>query len=68
MASTRYEFRVKGRLSEEVAGDFREFEVRQAPSGTVLVGDIVDDAHLHGVLARFQSLGLQMVSLRALSD
>lgn len=68
MASTRYELRVKGRLSEEVAGDFREFEVREAPPETVLVGDIVDDAHLHGVLARFQSLGLQMVSLRALTD
>jgi len=68
MASTRYELRVKGRLSEEVAGDFGEFEVREAPPETVLVGEIVDDAHLHGVIARFQSLGLQMVSLRALSD
>ena len=31
-------------------------------------GEIVDEAHLHGVLARLQALGLQVVSLRSVPD
>ena len=27
-------------------------------------GEVVDEAHLHGILARFQSLGLRVVSMR----
>ena len=66
MASTRYELRVQGRLSPEVSQDFEEFDVSEAPAETVLLGEVVDGAHLHGVLARLESFGLQLVSLRAM--
>jgi hypothetical protein len=66
MTSTRYELRVQGRLSPDVKQDFQEFEVTEAPVETVLLGEVVDGAHLHGVLARFESFGLQIVSLRAI--
>jgi len=67
MSSGRYEFRVQGRLSEEVAGEFDELEVAQAIPETVLHGEVVDQAHLHGILARFQALGLHVVSMREVS-
>ncbi|MGY1696616.1 hypothetical protein ACI780_17085 [Geodermatophilus sp. SYSU D00814] len=35
----------------------------QAPPETIIHGDIVDEAQLHGVLARMQDLGLRVVSL-----
>ncbi len=65
MSSTRYEFRVQGRLSPDVKQDFQEFDVSEAPVETVLLGEVVDGAHLHGVLARLASFGLQIVSLRS---
>jgi|tagenome__1003787_1003787.scaffolds.fasta_scaffold20679599_2 hypothetical protein len=64
MSSTRYELRVQGRLSPDVKQDFEEFDVREAPVETVLLGEVIDGAHLHGVLARLESFGLQIVSLR----
>lgn len=64
MPGAHFEFRVQGRLSEEVAGEFDELEVAGAAPETVLHGEVVDDAHLHGILARFQALGLHVVSMR----
>jgi hypothetical protein len=32
------------------------------------LGDVVDEAHLHGVLARLQAVGLQVLSLRSLPE
>jgi hypothetical protein len=64
MAAARYEFRVRGRMSEDTAGEFDELEVIRASPETVLHGEVVDDAHLHGILARFQALGLHVVSMR----
>ncbi len=68
MAAARYEFRVQGRLSEDTAGEFDELEVVSASPETVLHGEVVDDAHLHGILARFQALGLHVVSMREVSS
>ncbi|MDD7942497.1 hypothetical protein PHK61_29195 [Actinomycetospora lutea] len=68
MPHTRYELRIKGRLSEEVSQDFEEFVVHEAPPETVMYGEIIDDAHLHGVLARLQALGLQVTALRTVPE
>ena len=66
MASTRYELRVKGRLSPDIREDFTEFDLEEAPVETVMLGEVVDEAHLHGVLARLRALGLHVLSLRSL--
>lgn len=68
MPSTRYELRIKGRLSSDVREDFDEFELTEAPVETIMLGEVVDDAHLHGVLARLQAFGLQVLSLRSLPE
>jgi hypothetical protein len=63
MPARRYEFRVAGRLSERAQGAFTDMSVHDAPPETVISGEVVDDAHLHGVLAQIQNLGLHVVSV-----
>ena len=63
MPAQRYEFRVAGRLSERAQGAFVDMSVHDAPPETVISGEVVDDAHLHGVLAQIQNLGLHVVSV-----
>ena len=63
MPARRYEFRVAGRLSERAQGAFVDMAVHDAPPETVISGEVVDDAHLHGVLAQIQNLGLHVVSV-----
>jgi len=66
---TRYEFLLPGRLSEAVRAAFPELTAQPgATGGTVLFGPVEDGAHLHGLLDRFQSLGLTVVELRRLPD
>lgn len=64
MSAERYELRIEGRVSEDVSQDFSGFEVREAPPETLMYGEVVDDAHLHGILARLQDLGLRVTSFR----
>ncbi|MEU2428375.1 MULTISPECIES: hypothetical protein [unclassified Streptomyces] len=64
----RYEFRVSGRLSTAVAGAFPELEEARVPEETVLYGPITDEAHLYGLLIRFQDLGLHVVEMRRLPE
>lgn len=60
----RYEFRVAGLLSERTRGAFPDMTVVDAPPETVIVGDVLDDAHLYGVLGLLQDLGLRLTALR----
>ncbi|WP_338674365.1 hypothetical protein V1460_15880 [Streptomyces sp. SCSIO 30461] len=62
----RYEFRVSGHLSTAVAGAFPELEETTVADETVLYGPVTDEAHLYGLLARFQDLGLHVVEMRRL--
>ncbi|MBC7274509.1 MULTISPECIES: hypothetical protein [Streptomyces] len=64
----RYEIRVEGHVSETLAKVFPELEHVVISGQTVLYGPVVDDAHLYGLLARFQSLGLRVLELRQLPD
>ena len=61
--AARYEFRVAGRLSERAQNAFVDMAVQEAPPETVISGEVLDDAHLHGVLAQIQNLGLHVVSV-----
>ena len=64
----RYEFRVTGRLSAAVAGAFPELDKAPAPEQTLLFGQVTDEAHLYGLLLRFQDLGLQVIEMRRLPE
>jgi hypothetical protein len=64
--SYQYEVRVRGRLSRTLASEFEELALaaRVAPVETVLSGPIEDQAALHGLLRRIESLGLELVEVR----
>ena len=47
---------------------FPEFELRCEEGLTLFQGEFVDQAELHGVLERANSLGLVLVNLRLIAD
>ncbi|MGY6021974.1 hypothetical protein [Streptomyces spinosirectus] len=64
----RYEIRVDGHMSETLAKAFPELEHVLMSGQTVLFGPVVDEAHLYGLLSRFQSLGLHVLEMRQLPE
>jgi hypothetical protein len=65
----RYEFLVAGRLSEAVLASFPELRSSAGPAGgTALYGLVEDTAHLHGLLDRFQTMGISIAEMRQLPD
>ncbi|WP_328774418.1 hypothetical protein [Streptomyces sp. NBC_00286] len=64
----QYEFRVTGHLSAALAAAFPELEKTPAPEQALLFGQVTDEAHLYGLLLRFQDLGLQIIEMRRLPE
>ena len=62
--ASRYEIYVGGILSERLLSAFPELHARGLDRVTVLVGDLPDQAALHGVLSRIESLGLELLEVR----
>ncbi|MGD9894370.1 MAG: hypothetical protein AB7R89_02835 [Dehalococcoidia bacterium] len=64
MADT-YRFRVSGHLDDGWSDWFGGLAVQRRDDGTtVLVGPVVDQAALHGVIALIRDLGLPLLSVR----
>ena len=64
MADT-YEFRIKGHLDDRWSDWFGGLAVQLQEDGTtVLIGPVVDQAALHGVIIRIRDLGLPLLSVR----
>jgi hypothetical protein len=64
MKTTRYEITVAGRLSDTIAAAFDGLTATHTPAGTVLDGDVRDQAALFGLLEQIESLGLELVDVR----
>ncbi|SOB85694.1 hypothetical protein [Streptomyces sp. 1331.2] len=65
----RYEFRIAGAMSGlTVREAFPELESVFLPDQTLLFGPVTDEAHLYGLLSRFQALGLHVMELRRLPE
>ncbi len=69
----RYEIKIQGRLHDHIA-DWFQGEVHYAYEGvesgetvTCLVGEIADQAALHGLLAYIRNLGLTLLYVDCLS-
>jgi hypothetical protein len=67
VAAAGYEIRIRGRLSEAMQSAFEEFEVSTEPVETILHGQVLDQAALHGLLDRIAALGLELVEVRRLA-
>jgi hypothetical protein len=63
---SRYEIRVRGRVSDATLSTFEGMDADIATAETVLHGPVVDQADLHGLLDRIQSLGLELIEVRKL--
>jgi hypothetical protein len=61
-----YEIRLQGPVGEEVLDDFDAFDSDVGRVETVLHGKVRDQAALHRVLERIDSLGLELVAVRRL--
>jgi hypothetical protein len=68
MAATKYEFRIRGRLSDTVLARFEMLESDANRVETVLHGPVRDQAELHGIIERVQALGLELMEVRRLPD
>jgi hypothetical protein len=61
----RYEIRVRGVLDRHWSGWFDGLQVSSdAPGQTLIAGPVVDQAALHGLLAKVRDLGLPLLSVR----
>jgi hypothetical protein len=68
VADTRYEIRIRGRVSAAVLQTFEAMESDVEPVETILHGPVRDQAELHGLLRRLQSLGLELIEVRRLPE
>jgi hypothetical protein len=68
VTSVYYEIRVGGILPPGALLDFERLKVSVEPVKTVLHGPISDQAALHGLLARLEMFGAEVVEVRRLQD
>jgi hypothetical protein len=59
---TRYEVRINGRLSETLIAELKAAEITDMTTGIVV--EIRDEAALHGLLRRIETLGLELISIQ----
>ena len=61
--SRRYRITIEGELSERFASEFEGMTLESRHCKTLICGNVVDQSHLHGILARIQDLGLALVGV-----
>ena len=63
-----YEIRVRGVLDRNWSGWFDGLQVSSdAPGQTLIAGPVVEQAALHGLLAKVRDLGLPLLSVQLIS-
>jgi hypothetical protein len=65
-SSADYQIRVRGHLGATMLRAFPALHARTRDGDTLLRGGIADQAALHGVLAKVEALGLELVEVRRL--
>jgi hypothetical protein len=69
MMAAIYQIRVQGLLDPSLSVWFNNFAVAHTAEGdTLLIGEVVDQAALHGILARCRDLGVTLISVNPLAD
>ncbi|MBL8152968.1 MAG: hypothetical protein JNM70_02190 [Anaerolineae bacterium] len=65
-----YEIRVQGNLTgEKWAAQFDGMEIQHdTPGVTTLVGKVIDQAALYGILSRLRDLALPLISVRIIDN
>jgi len=65
---TVYRIVMRSELGERYAVAFEGMEMKTKHGHTVLTGEIIDQPHLHGILDRINGLGLELLSVQALTE
>jgi hypothetical protein len=55
-------------LSDIYACAFEGMQMEAKDGRTILTGEVIDQPHLHGILNRLYGLGLELLSVQALSE
>lgn len=63
-----YEIRVRGVLNQRWSDWFDGFQIDNQVHDTVLVGPVIDQAELHGLLAKIRDLGLPIISVERVNS
>jgi hypothetical protein len=59
-----YEIRIKGHLDDRWASRFGDLTLTREDNGeTLLIGQVVDQAALHGLLRKVRDLGMPLLSV-----
>jgi hypothetical protein len=64
MKQQHYEIRVKAHLAADWSDWFEELAIRQEANGETTLSGSLDQAALHGVLAKVRDLGLTLVAVQ----
>ena len=64
---SHYELTVKGQPGELLRAAFEDVVVSSGPGVTILSADL-DQPALHGLLARIEELGLELLDMRLVTD
>jgi len=67
-APVRYRIVIRGEISEPLVGPLEGMTVEPNDDESVLTGDIVDQAQLHGALTMLTNLGHELVSINAVDE
>jgi hypothetical protein len=59
----RYEIVIRGELSDRFAPAFEAMTLEAGGGRTRIVGTVVDQAHLHGLLDQIRDLGMELISV-----
>jgi hypothetical protein len=68
VAEANYEIRIKGRLSDALLPAFEGMAVTTEPAETTVYGALTDQASVHELVAKLESLGLEVVEFRRLPE
>ena len=63
-----YEIRVRGVLNQRWSDWFDGFQIDNQMHDTVLGGPVIDQAELHGLLAKIRDLGLPIISVERVNS
>lgn len=64
MSKGRYEIKLHGTLGQQWQTKFEGFELSTAHGQTRIVGEVVDQAELYGLLRSIRDIGLPLLLLR----
>jgi hypothetical protein len=68
VTATTYQLVVRGELDARFAYLFEGMTMERVRGTTVLTGDVVDQAMLHGFIERIDELGLELLALKQLRE